>query len=172
MVWLYFLSKYLKGCLLRDLLISGMVLAASVYVRSIGYSLPPMVATGLSAWALVSDQKNKKRLVVHLVLFIMVRPLLFWSNVLLIPLELVCLLGACVVLFSRRLMREPPVVAAVLTIVYYVGISGGPAPGSFCRFRLPAMPIICVLAGYGMHLMRSRLHFRVGLQAAIWPWAG
>lgn len=316
MVWLYFLLKYLEEYRLRDLLISGMVLAASVYVRPIGYFLPLMVAAGLSAWALVNGLKNKQRLVVHIVLFIMVsmcpiliwqernrmetgypgfsgisaedlyfywaasvladrqhvpyfemqhrlgfldegvyfehhpeqktwplgqrlsymnregkqillsdpwtfarmhlkgtvrvifdpgateflkllelypkqggagllvqlmdsgplrtigaamtqRPLLFWSNVLLIPLELVYLLCACVVLFSRRLMREPAVVAAVLTIAYYVGISGGPAPGSFCRFRLPAMPIICVLAGYGMYLVRSRLHSRVGAEAAI-----
>jgi hypothetical protein len=307
MVWLYFLLKYLKGCLLRDLLISGTVLAASVYVRPLGYFLPLIAATGLSAWALVGGQKNKQRLAIHIVLFIIVsmcpiliwqernlaetgypgfsgvptedlyfywaaavladrqhvpyfemqrrlgflderiylerhpeqktwplaqrlgymnregkhillsdpwtfarmhlkgtvrvifdpgatellkllelypkeggaglmvqlvdsgplrtiaaamtqRPLLFWSNVLLIPLELAYLLCASMVLFSRRLMREPAVVAAVLTIVYYVGITGGPAPGAFCRFRLPAMPIICVMAGYGLYSVRSRLH--------------
>jgi hypothetical protein len=93
------------------------------------------------------------------------RPLLFWSNVLLIPLELAYLLCAPMVLFSRRLMREPAVVAAVLTIIYYVGITGGPAPGAFCRFRLPAMPTICVMAGYGLYSVRSRLHSRVGSRA-------
>ena len=93
------------------------------------------------------------------------RPLLFWSNVLLIPLELAYLLCASMVLFSRRLMREPAVVGAVLTIIYYVGITGGPAPGAFCRFRLPAMPTICVMAGYSLYSVRSRLLSRVGSRA-------
>lgn len=306
--------KIFEGYQLRDLLISGTVLAASIYVRPLGYFLPLIAATGLSAWALVGGQKNKQRLAIHIVLFMIVsmcpsliwqernraetgypgfsgvptedlyfywaasvladrqhvpyfemqrrlgflderiylerhpeqktwplaqrlsymnregkhillsdpwtfarmhlkgtvrvifdpgatellkllelypkeggaglmveledsgplrtigtamtqRPLLFWSNVLLIPLELAYLLCASMVLFSRRLMREPAVVGAVLTIIYYVGITGGPAPGAFCRFRLPAMPTICVMAGYGLYSVRSRLHSRVGSRA-------
>ena len=79
------------------------------------------------------------------------KPFVFWSNVLLLPIELLYLLCACVVPFSRRLMREPTIIAAMLTVIYYLVISGGPAACG--RFRHPAMPIICVLAGYGLCLL-------------------
>ena len=58
MVWLYFLSRYVNQHLLRDLLVSGVALAASVYVRPIGYFLPVIIAVGLSAWALADGQQE------------------------------------------------------------------------------------------------------------------
>lgn len=86
--------------------------------------------------------------------FIMANPLVFWSDVLLLPLELLYLAGACVALLSSRaMMRSPCIIAAVLTIVYYVVISGGPA--GYSRFRNPIMPIICALSAYGLCLMQK-----------------
>ena len=81
MVWLYFLLKYSKDtsygiCSFRT------VLAASIYVRPLGYFLPLIAATGLSAWALVGGQKNKQRLAIHIVLFMIVSmcPSLIWQE--------------------------------------------------------------------------------------------
>jgi hypothetical protein len=84
-------------------------------------------------------------------------PLIFWSNALFLCLELLYLLCACIVLFSRRLMQNPAIIASLLIIAYYIVISGGPT--ALGRFRHPVMPIICVLAGYGLWL----LWIRVGL---------
>ncbi len=76
------------------------------------------------------------------------RPLIFWSNVVLLPLLMFNLFCACAVLFSKRLMRDSCVLIALLIVTYYMLISGGPE--ALGRFRHPAMPIISVLAGYGV----------------------
>ena len=83
------------------------------------------------------------------------RPRIFWSDVLLLPLELLYPLLGCMVLSSRRLRREPAVIAAVLTVAYYVILAGGPL--GYSRYRHPVMPIICVLSAYGLCLIESRL---------------
>jgi len=94
--------------------------------------------------------------VVSTMMPLMVRkPLVFWSNAVLLPVELLYLLCASAVLFSRRLINEPTVIAAVLMLCYYVLISGGPM--AVPRYRHPAMPIICVLAGYGLCLALDHL---------------
>jgi hypothetical protein len=67
--------------------------------------------------------------------------------------------SASMVLFSRQLWRRPSILAAVLTIAYYVVISGGPAGDS--RFRVPIMPIICVLSGYGFTLWSDLVQSRL-----------
>jgi hypothetical protein len=82
-------------------------------------------------------------------------PLVFWANALLLLLQLLYLSFASLVLFSRWLIREPKCIAAILVVAYYLVITGGPAANS--RFRHPAMPIICVLAGYGMYQVWRRL---------------
>ncbi len=74
-------------------------------------------------------------------------PLLFWSNALLFPFELVYLLGAAITIFSRRIF-EPAIITTTLIVVYYLVISGGPA--ALGRFKHPAMPIISILAGCGL----------------------
>jgi len=310
-VWLYFLLEYLDRHLLRDLLLSGIVLAASVYVRPVGYFLPVVIAAGLAVWVLVT-RDHKMHLMTHIAVFLGVsmlltgvwqarnqletgysgfsgissinmyfylatsvlaaqqqvpffemqrrlgyrdkmqgrfgylderiyferhpeqktwaladrlnymsregehillrhpltyswihlqgivrsmfdpsatgllkffrlipyedgifgklvdggivntmmelrlkNPLVFWANALLLLFQLLYLSFASLVLFSRRLIREPKVIAAILVVVYYLVISGGPAANS--RFRHPAMPIICVLAGYGMCQVSRRL---------------
>jgi hypothetical protein len=83
------------------------------------------------------------------------RPLVFWTHVVLLPLLAVNLLGACAVLFSRRLMRDPAVLTALLVVSYYLLISGGPAAHS--RFRHPVMPIISILAAYGSSRIGARI---------------
>jgi hypothetical protein len=299
-VWLYFLARYFNRHLLRDLVISGVSLAASVYVRPIGYFLPVIIAAEVLTWARMNGGPDARRLCVHVAVFMIVsagliflwqlrnwretgysgfsgiasinmyffqaasvlaaqqhvpflemqrrlgfkddpvyyerhpeqrtwtlgqrlnymkseaahillsnpwiyarihfegiirtifdpgatgyliffklyphggggglfeamrnagiwqatwelaakKPFVFWTNVLLLPLELLYLLCACVALSSRRLMRDPTIIVAVSAVIYYLVISGGPTAHS--RFRHPAMPIICVLAGYGLCLL-------------------
>jgi len=72
MVALYYLVRYLKRQSLGDLLVSGGALAACVYIRPAGYFVPVVVAAGLVAWALGTDQSNKLRLIAHLSAFVMV----------------------------------------------------------------------------------------------------
>jgi hypothetical protein len=52
------------------------------------------------------------------------------------------------VALSRRGIRDPAILAALLIIGYYLAIAGG--PGDWGRFRHPAMPIMCALAAYGL----------------------
>jgi hypothetical protein len=296
MVSVYYLMKYLRRQSLWDLLASAVAFAASVYVRPVGYFLPVILAVGLSAWVMMTGQRNKRRLMIQIAVFVVVslgltslwqvrnkvetgysgfsgissinlyfdsaasvlaakqhmswrevqnrlgyqdegiyfqrhpeqkawplaqrlgfinheaerillaspftyarihfegilrsifdpgsieflrffdlypkrggllgvlvdqdavktmetllytRPLVFWSNVVLLPLLAITLLCACVVLFSKRLMRDPCILTALLIATYYLLISGG--PGASGRFRHPAMPIISILAGYGIY---------------------
>ncbi len=72
MIGVYYLVKYLKRQSLTELLLSASALAASVYVRPVGYFLPFLIALGLAVRALVSTQKNKFRLLAHLIAFLVV----------------------------------------------------------------------------------------------------
>ena len=83
------------------------------------------------------------------------RPRILWSSVLLLPLELLYPLLGCMVLSSRRLMREPAAIAVMLTVAYYVILAGGPLGCS--RYRHPVMPIICVLSTCGLCSILSRM---------------
>ncbi len=85
-------------------------------------------------------------------------PLLFWTTLMMLPLQLMYLLGACVTLCGRAIL-DPAVLAVVFVAAYYMAIAGG--PGDWGRFRLPAMPIICILAGPGLSLMTRRREPRV-----------
>jgi hypothetical protein len=86
---------------------------------------------------------------------IIARPHIFWSDVPFLPLEALYLLLGCMVLSSRRFMREPAVIAAVFTVAYYIVLAGGPV--GYSRYRHPVMPIICVLSAYGLGLIDSHL---------------
>src|SRR5262249_39600722 len=74
-VWLYFLLTYLDRQRLQDLLLSGIVLAASVYVRPIGYFLPVVIAAALVIWVLVM-QDHKLHFMTHVALFLGISMLL------------------------------------------------------------------------------------------------
>jgi hypothetical protein len=304
-VWFYFLLKYLTRPSLRYLIITGLALSASIYVRPIGYFLPVVIAAGLLLRALLDDQHNWPRLTTHLAMFLVVpmgtislwqvrnrveagysgfsaissvniyyylsasvlaaelhlrlyqvqdqlgykddriyfarhpeqrtwssarryqymeregekillkhpftyarihlhgiamvlfssgvnqmltflgvnpdqgrgtgkltdsglgsavalmrsNPIVVVSNVLLDPLELLYLMCASLVVLSKQLLRRPCIQAAILTVLYYVVISGGPAGNS--RFRVPVMPIICALSGYGLCLISELAQRRV-----------
>jgi len=310
MVGVYYLVKYLRRQSLGDLLVSAGALAASVYVRPIGYFLPMIIAPGLVAWALVSHRQNKLRLVAHAGAFVIVSvtltglwqvrnkletgysgfsaiasdnlyfisagsvlaakqhmpyyemrdrlgyqdqsvylqkhpeqknwtiadrvnyqsqaaknillgspltyariyfdgvvrgtfdpvsteylrffhlypkqddllttavdkgiittvealiasPLLFWSIAVLLPLQIMYLSCACITLCSRRIL-DAATFAVVFIAGYYMAIAGG--PGDWARFRHPAMPIVCMLAGYGFHLVL--VWSRLRLQAQRLP---
>jgi hypothetical protein len=80
-------------------------------------------------------------------------PLLFWSTAMMLALLLIYLSCACIT-FCGRVILDPAIVAVLLIVGYYMAIAGG--PGDWGRFRHPAMPIICMLAGYGLRVVRSR----------------
>jgi hypothetical protein len=299
MVGVYYLVRYLKRQSPADLLASGGALAASVYVRPVGYFLPVIIAAGLTAWAVATAHQNKQRLIVHTIAFVIVsfgltglwqvrneaetdysgfsaiagdnmyfilaasvlaaeqhvpyygmrdrlgyqnsrayfhdhpeqktwsveqrtnyldraaehillgnsltyawiyfdgmlrgtfdpgsteflrffdlypkegglltvevdkgriatiealyaNPLLFWSTAMMVPVLLIYLSSACITLWGWVIL-DPSILAMFLIIGYYMAIAGG--PGDWGRFRHPAMPIICVLAGYGLYAVRSR----------------
>ena len=301
MLWLYFLLRYLVGPTRRDLIFSGIFLAASVYVRPVGYFLPVIIAVGLLAWIHTGAQRNKQLLLVDVAAFLFVsmgltglwqvrngeetgyfgfsalmpietyfdkagsvlatqqrisyyemrerlgfsdervyfalhpeqktwstkqrleymdrqsrdillgspltyarihfegvarimldpgaidylrlfglypkvggmlgivvdaglpqtikllfvkRPLVFWSSVLMTPLQLLLLLSACLIFYSRWLLSQPQIIAAMGVAAYFVIVSGG--PGAVYRYRHPVMPIVCVFAGYGLCLAWGR----------------
>lgn len=70
-----------------------------------------------------------------------------------VPVLLMYLSSACITLCSRAIL-DPSILAVSLIVGYYMAIAGG--PGDWGRFRHPVMPIICVLAGYGLYAVRSR----------------
>jgi len=81
-------------------------------------------------------------------------PLLFWSTAVMLPILLIYLSSACITLCNRAI-QDPSIVALSLIAAYYMVIAGG--PGDWGRFRHPVMPIICVLGGYGLCAVWSRL---------------
>ena len=308
MVGVYYLVKYLRRQSLGDLLVSAGALAASVYIRPIGYFLPMIIAPGLAAWALVTHRQNKLRFLLHACVFVMVSvaltglwqvrnkletgysgfsdiatdnlyfisagsvlavkqhvpyyamrnrlgyqdysvylqehpeqknwtvahrvkyesqaaehilldspstyariyfdgvvratfdplsteylrffnlypkqgelltiavdqgiittvkalfasPLLFWSIAVMLPLQIMYLSCACITLGNWRTVLNPAIFAVVFIASYYMAIAGG--PGDWGRFRHPAMPIICMLAGYGFHLVLVWSRLRPRLQ--------
>jgi len=304
MVGVYYFVRYLRRQSLGDLLVSAGALAASVYVRPIGYFLPLIIAPGLAGWTLVTHRQNKLRVLAHTCAFVIVSVgltglwqvrnkietgysgfsaissqnmyfylaasvlaaqqrvpyyeiqdrlgyqderiyfqehpaqknwpvtqrfhyitraaekilvgspvtsariyfegilrgtfdpasteflrffdlypkedgllglevdkgliktveelghsrMLFWSTVVLLPLQLMYL--SCVLIaVSRRSIRDPAILAALLIAGYYIAIAGGPA--DWARFRHPAMPITCVVAGYGLCVVWKRVF--------LWP---
>ncbi len=307
LVGVHYLVKYLRRQSLGDLLVSAGALAASVYIRPIGYFLPMIIAAGLAAWALVPRRQNKLHFLAHAGAFVIVSvtltglwqvrnkietgysgfsaiatdnlyfisagsvlaaqqhvpyyemrdrmgyqdqsvylqehpeqknwsvaqrvnyksqaaehillgspltyariyfdgvvrgtfdpvsteylrffdlypkegdlltisvdngiiatveallasPLLFWSIAVLLPLQILYLSCACITLCSRRIL-DPAVFAVVCIAGYYMAIAGG--PGDWARFRHPAMPIVCMLGGYGLHLALVRRRLRPQLQ--------
>jgi 4-amino-4-deoxy-L-arabinose transferase-like glycosyltransferase len=81
-------------------------------------------------------------------------PLLFWSIVALLPLQFIYLACTCVTVSSRA-SRDAAIFAVLLIAGYYMAIAGG--PGDWGRFRHPVMPIVCVVAGYGLSEVWNRL---------------
>jgi asparagine N-glycosylation enzyme membrane subunit Stt3 len=81
-------------------------------------------------------------------------PLLFWSIAVMLPVHLIYLSCACITLCSRAILDRASL-AALFIVSYYMTIAGG--PGDWGRFRHPAMPVVCILAGYGLYVVFARL---------------
>ena len=81
-------------------------------------------------------------------------PLVFWLQLFFFVLLAACYALALLGLFSRSRAGLWDRIALVAIIAYFVLISGG--PHGYSRFRHPAMPFLCVLAGYGLHFLARR----------------
>jgi len=64
-------------------------------------------------------------------------------------------LFALVALFSCDFRKSMPVICLLSVVVYWLVITGG--PNGYGRYRHAVMPIICMVAGYGLHLIFARL---------------
>jgi hypothetical protein len=80
--------------------------------------------------------------------FMLAHPTVLIANALLLPVEIAYLLLAAAGLSDRDVLRKPEVWVIILVFAYYVVMSGGPVGES--RFRVPLMPLICVLAACGL----------------------
>ena len=74
-------------------------------------------------------------------------PLVFWTQLALFALLATCYLLAVLGLLGRSCPNVWARIAVAAVIVYFVIVSAG--PHSYSRFRHPAMPFFCVLAGCG-----------------------
>ena len=73
--------------------------------------------------------------------------LLASTTVVLLLVQLMYLTSACLALFKTPL-RDPAILIVLVTMVYYLALPGGPS--DWGRYRHPAMPIMCILASYGL----------------------
>jgi hypothetical protein len=81
------------------------------------------------------------------------RPGIFWTNVLFGLLLLVYLaLCATGIIGGRGLLSDAPLLILLCAALYFLTLSGG--PNSLGRFRHPIMPMVCILAGYGLFTLR------------------
>jgi Dolichyl-phosphate-mannose-protein mannosyltransferase len=71
-LFLYILVKYLRTGSTWALLGAAIALAASIYVRPVGYFLPPILACGLVVWGLATRRFRPGRLFAHVALFLIV----------------------------------------------------------------------------------------------------
>jgi len=86
--------------------------------------------------------------------FMLAHPTVLIANALLLPIEIAYLLLAVAGLSDREVLRKPEVWVIILVFAYYVVMSGG--PGGESRFRVPLMPMICVLAACGIRRIEVR----------------
>ncbi len=81
-------------------------------------------------------------------------PLVFWSQLALFALLATYYVLALWGLFCRSRAGLWDRIALVAIIAYFVAVSGG--PHGYSRFRHPAMPFLCVLAGFGLYSLAVR----------------
>jgi len=87
--------------------------------------------------------------------FVRTAPIFFLGLLTFMGLYLVISFGSAVVaLFHKGFPYSISTVAILCTLVYYLLVSGGPL--GYHRFRLPIMPLVCVLSGFGLNLLQGR----------------
>jgi 4-amino-4-deoxy-L-arabinose transferase-like glycosyltransferase len=84
---------------------------------------------------------------------------LAWSTILLAALYAAACAGAWGLVRERRWLA---LALLALLIAYFIGLAAGAEANS--RFRLPALPFIALVAGYGMHLLLRAMRWRRGEQ--------
>ena len=84
-------------------------------------------------------------------------PLLLAVNLLFAGLLLVYYLAALAGLLSRQTLSAGAL-TVLATGLYLLVMSGGPQ--SLSRFRHPVMPVLCMLGGYGLYVLLSRLSYK------------
>ena len=72
---------------------------------------------------------------------------LAWTTIMLLAVQLLYISGACIAFFNAPI-RNPPIFTVVITMGYYLAIPGGAS--AWGRYRHPAVPLMCVLAGFGL----------------------
>lgn len=92
------------------------------------------------------------------------RPALFWSN-LILGLVLLVYLGSSLAAFARGPARGITLAAVAVIALYLIILSGG--ANALGRFRHPVMPLVCVLAGYGLERVWRRGDRRTGHAGGI-----
>ena len=81
----------------------------------------------------------------------------FWGNLFLGIALLIYWLLAFYALTFRKVRSEVGLILAVLMGAYFLL---APAAWPDSRYRHPVMPIVCVLAGYGLHVVVSKIRWR------------
>lgn len=82
-------------------------------------------------------------------------PILFFADLSLLLILGVYLLGVTAALLSSNFLKNRAMITLVSIAAYFLAVSGGVAGGY--RFRLAIIPIICLLAGYGLWLIVDKI---------------
>ncbi len=94
--------------------------------------------------------------------FLQSNPLVFWTQLALFALLTLYYLLALFGLWGRSCAGVWEKIALVALMAYFVAISAG--PHGYSRFRHPAMPFLCVLAGCGLHSVARRIDSHPGMR--------
>lgn len=108
---------------------------------SLSYQIPKIL-TGQKTWRVVFSNVLRS-------------PLIFFSDSSLLLISAVYLLGVIAALLSSNFVKNRAMITLVSIAAYFLAVSGGVAGGY--RFRLPILPIICLLGGYGLWLIVDKI---------------
>jgi 4-amino-4-deoxy-L-arabinose transferase-like glycosyltransferase len=124
---------------------------AKMYIEKFTWQFNPGISLSYQIPKLLTGQKTWR------VIFINVRrsPLVFFSDLGLLLISGVYLLGVTVALLSSNFLKNRAMITLVSIAAYFLAVSGGVAGGY--RFRLAITPIICLLAGYGLWLIVDKI---------------
>ncbi|MEK0196014.1 hypothetical protein, partial [Microcoleus anatoxicus] len=124
---------------------------AKMYIEKFNWQSNPGISLSYQIPKLLTGQKSWRRI------FSNVRrsPLIFFTDLTLLLISGVYLLGVTAALLSSKFLKNRAMIMLVSIAAYFLAVSGGVAGGY--RFRLTIMPIICLLAGYGLWLIVDKI---------------